>query len=247
MDIIHLKLKIMKTLFTLLSAAIFSFALQGQHLDVTDVYFANGPGDIPLADTGLTPGASVVIHFKFTNNLLNQQGLNPGDKISFGWQTVGSSVIDTLGTMSWPAPMANGQSATLYAHHNTTLPLDPCFTWQVCIWPAYNPYAPNADPTKGVHCTTFKTTGCGGLSTIDLSSDLNKRNFYTANNSVYYQFPSESKNNTIELYSLTGERVLFKNVANQGLVTIDGENPSGVYILKASNSQSEMIKKVFIK
>ncbi len=237
----------MKKLFTLLSIAIFSFGLQAQYLNVTDIYFANAPNDVPLSDTGLTPGASVVLHFKFTNNLSNQQDVNPGDKISFGWHTVGSTVVDTLGTMSWPALLPNGQSATLYAHHNTTLPQDPCFSWEVCMWPVHNPYAPNTDPSKGRHCTKFKTTGCTGLSADELLSNIIESNFYIASHSVYYQFPDGSKNNRIELYDLVGNRVLSEKVSVQGLIKIYDEKISGVYILRAINSESEIIKKVFIQ
>ncbi|WP_417610193.1 T9SS type A sorting domain-containing protein [Owenweeksia hongkongensis] len=237
----------MKKLVTLLSIIIFSFGLQAQYLNVTDIYFANAPNDVPLPDTGLIAGASVVLHFKFTNNLSGQQDINPGDKISFGWHTVGSSVVDTLGTMSWPALLPNGQSATLYAHHNTTLPSDPCFSWEVCMWPVHNPYAPNTDPTKGRHCTLFKTTGCTGLSSAELASHINGNNFYVANQSVHYQFPEGSKNNRIELYDLAGKRVLSENVSDQGLINMYGDKISGVYVLRAINSESEITKKVYIK
>lgn len=239
----------MKKLYILLSITIISFGLSAQYLNVTDVYFANNPNDMALPDTGLIPGAQLVLHFKFTNNLSNQQSLNSGDTVSFGWRTTGTSVIDTLGTRNWPAVLPNGQSATLYAHHMTSIPSDTCFTWEVCIWPLFNPYAPNLDPTIGVHCTTFKTAGCTSSSpnSIALINDKNVSNFYVVNNSLHYQFPENSKGNRIELFNILGNKVLSENVSTQGLLNMYSEISSGIYILKASNSEFEVVQKILIQ
>ncbi|MGB0390687.1 MAG: T9SS type A sorting domain-containing protein [Salibacteraceae bacterium] len=237
----------MKALFIFFSIII-SIGVNAQYLNVTDVYFTDDPSTNGLPDDSLTPGQRLIVKFNFTNNLSGQQDLNVGDSITFGWSVLGTR-IGTLGTRHWPNQMANGMSAKLYSHEDIPMPSDSCFSFEVCVWPLYNPYAPNTDSTKGGHCTTFKTLGCTGSGTTDiiLISEDNKSNFYVSSRSLYYQFPTGSEGNRIELYNLTGKKVFSETVQDQGLVDLKHEINNGIYIMKASNNESEIIQKIFIE
>lgn len=225
-----------------------ALGLNAQYLNITDFYFTHAPNGTALPDTGLMPGADLNFQFEFVNNLANGQDIQPGDKISFAWHTTGSSIVDTLGTHSWPALLANGQSASLYAHSNVTLPADSCFSWEVCLWPLYNPYSPNFDPQKGRHCVTFKTTGCKTNTTTHLTLLDNDQmsNFYVADRLLHFKFPNNEGTNKVELFNLSGKKIFSKTVSEQGLVNISDEISNGIFILKASDGNSEVIQKVFI-
>lgn len=238
----------MKKIFILISSALFSLTLSAQYLNVTDVYFVDDPSASASSDTGLTTGSQMILKFDFRNNLSGGQALNPGDSVTFGWSALGVR-IGTLGTRSWPSPMANGLSAKLYSHEHIPLPRDSCFSWEVCVWPLFNPYAPNTDSLKGRHCTTFRTNGCKGAQPtfIELKKDDNSSNFYVVNHILHFEFPIGSDNNNLELFNLAGVKVMSEQVSTQGTVDVSSNIKSGVYILKASNQESEVIQKVFIK
>lgn len=239
----------MKKHLLLIAFAFISVTLHAQYLNITDFYFTYAPNGTALPDTGLMPGADLNFQFEFVNNLANGQDIQSGDKISFAWHTTGSSIVDTLGTHSWPAPLPNGQSASLYAHSNVTLPADSCFSWEVCLWPLYNPYSPNIDPQKGRHCVTFKTTGCKTGTTSHLAPTVNEQmsNFYVADRSLHFKFPNNEGTNKVELFNLAGKKVFSKYVSDQGVVNILDGIPGGIFILKASDGNSEVTKKVFIR
>ena len=239
----------MKRIFILLLIAIISLEGYTQYLNVTDVYFTRDPSGPALPDTGLTPGEQLILKFDFKNNLGPGISLNPGDSVTFGWSVLGTT-IGFLGTKHWPNHMAPGLSAKLYSHSTIPMPSDSCFSWEVCVWPMFNPYAPNTDSTKGNHCTTFKTSGCKTIvkpTFISLKNDDNTSNFYVVNHSLFFEFPTENDDNRIELFNLAGEKVLSKRVSAHGMIHVYEEIVSGVYIMKAANNESQVIQKVFIK
>lgn len=233
----------MKTfLFSL--ALLIGVGANAQYLDVTDIFFtAKGQSfNNPLPDTDLNPGDTVTLWFVFTNNLGGGQDLKKGDSLTFGWsiggQNQGNLIMSSLGNN-----LANGSTLNAYLRNNYVLPNVPGQQFEICTWPLYNPYAANTDPTKGKHCTTFSIKK--NNTSVQLVNSDNQSNFYLVNRSLNYNFNSED--NTIEIYDLTGHLVQTNQVGYSGAIELNNEINSGVYIVKAANSISDVVLKIYVQ
>jgi len=234
----------MKKIYVFTLAVLFAMASNAQYLDVTSIVFTEPGGNInsPLPSNELTPGDTVTMWFVFKNNLTGSQDIKKGDSLTFGWSINGADrgalIMNNLNN-----DITNGNSINAYLTNSYVLPNTPGFDLTVCAWPMYNPYAPNTDPKKGVHCADFKGKTPSSLNWID----ENYRSFKIVNHSLNYQFGVGYESNKIELYNLTGKMVGQYHVGQSGTIELDGNLNAGIYILKAEASDGISTEKVYIR
>ena len=83
-------------------------------------------------------------------------------------------------------------------------------------------------------------------STVGIDDPANQEasSIYSYGNQLYIQNPGKA---TLEVYSMTGQRVMLSQINTTGLYQTTVSQPTGYYVVRLTNAGSTQVSKVFIK
>jgi hypothetical protein len=103
--------------------------------------------------------------------------------------------------------------------------------------PSYSFTATDSDNAQRFKLT-FGSVGIDDPSMAEASS------IYAYGNQLYIQNPGKA---FLEVYSMTGQRVMANQINASGLYQVSLSQPTGYYVVRLTNASSTQVSKVFIK
>ncbi len=229
----------MKKLVLSLSFIAFAFGVTAQ-IDVNTVFMTEA--GVQDAAQQLTPNeleseAQVTLWFNFTNNLNDE--LLPNDSITFGWEIDGVSQ-GTLIQASRNNPVPIGSSVNSFLQQTYTLPEEG--TFEICVWPLYNPYDPNTDENTGRACQTFEIEEEEDEDPNSIAEHIAKSmKLYAGQNEVVIESGEAEGLTHVAIFDLSGKMVFNRNIqlSSQSIerVNVNMLN-AGMYIVRLSQGNN---------
>lgn len=228
----------MKKLVLSLSLLFVGGAFSAQQIDINTIFMTEAGVQDPsmaLNPTELESEADVTLWFNFTNNL--NDTIQPNDSLSFGWEIDGTSQ-GSLTQATRNNAVDIGGSVNSFLQTTYTLPADGSF--EICVWPLFNPYDPNTDPNTGRTCQTFEIEEEEEPNSVTERVEESMK-LYTAQNQVVIETGQAEGLTHMTVFDLTGKMVFNRNLqlSTQNVERINVSTlKTGMYIVRLSQNNS---------
>ncbi len=228
----------MKKLVLSLSLLFVGGAFSAQQIDINTIFMTEAGVQDPsmaLNPTELESEADVTLWFNFTNNL--NDTIQPNDSLSFGWEIDGTSQ-GSLTQATRNNAVDIGGSVNSFLQTTYTLPADGSF--EICVWPLFNPYDPNTDPNTGRTCQTFEIEEEEEPNSVTERVEESMK-LYTAQNQVVIETGQAEGLTHMTVFDLTGKMVFNRNLqlSTQNVERINVSTlKTGMYIVRLSQYNS---------
>lgn len=229
----------MKKLVLSLSLLLVGGAFSAQQIDINSIFMTEaGVQDPSLAldPAELESEAQVTLWFNFTNNL--NDTIQPNDSLSFGWEVDGVSQ-GNLTQATRTNPVDIGGSVNSFLQTTYTLPEEG--TFEICVWPLYNPYNPNTDPNTGRTCQTFEIEEEEEDPNSVAERVTESMKLYAGQNEVVIETGQAEGLTHMTVFDLTGKMVFNRNLqlSTQNIERVNVSTlKTGMYIVRLSQNNS---------
>lgn len=229
----------MKKLVLSLSLLVFAGAFNAQQIDIDAIFMTEAGVQDPaqaLNPNELESESDVTLWFRFTNNLNNQ--IETEDSLTFGWEIDGNSQ-GNLTQASRNNALAVGESVNAFLQTTYTLPEEG--TFEICVWPLYNPYDANTDPNVGRTCQTFEIEEEEEDPNSVAERVEESMKLYAGQNEVVIETGQAEGLTHMTVFDLTGKMVFNRNLQlstqNVERVNVSMLN-AGMYIVRLSQNNA---------